>query len=98
MYLLAIALVLASSSWILKLVGGILAGIKKANFSTLDHDAAHNSITRLKKLNKYIAIIEFTPGLFNYVLWSVYAARLKNLRVRCVPKAEVNNCRASVCS
>ncbi len=69
MYLLAIALVLASSSWILKLVGGIVAGIKMANLSTLAHDAAHNSLTKSRKLNKYISIIGFTPGLFNYALW-----------------------------
>lgn len=69
MYLLAIALVLASSIWALKLVGGIIAGIKMANLSTLAHDAAHNSLTKSKKLNKFIAIIGFTPGLFNYALW-----------------------------
>ena len=69
MYLLAIALVLASTSWVLKIVGGIIAGIKMANMSTLAHDAAHNSLTRSKILNKYIAIIGFTPGLFNYALW-----------------------------
>ena len=69
MYILAIALVLASSSWILKLVGGIVAGIKMANLATLAHDAAHNSLTRSKRLNKYIAIIGFAPELFNYALW-----------------------------
>jgi omega-6 fatty acid desaturase (delta-12 desaturase) len=69
MYVFAIMLVLASSSWILKLAGGILAGIKMANLTTLAHDAAHNSLTRSKTLNKYIAIIGFTPGLFNYALW-----------------------------
>lgn len=68
-YLLAIVLVLASSSWVLKLVGGIVAGIKMANLSTLAHDAAHNSLTKSKKLNKFIAITGFTPGLFNYALW-----------------------------
>lgn len=69
MYLLAIALVLASSSWILKLVGAVFAGIKMANLSTLAHDAAHNSLTRSRWLNKYIAILGFTPALFNYALW-----------------------------
>jgi omega-6 fatty acid desaturase (delta-12 desaturase) len=69
MYILAIVLVLASSSWILKLIGGIIAGIKMANLSTLAHDAAHNSLTKSRKINKYIAIVGFTPGLFNYALW-----------------------------
>ncbi|VAW92305.1 hypothetical protein MNBD_GAMMA21-1203 [hydrothermal vent metagenome] len=69
MYILAIVLVLASSSWILKLIGGIIAGIKMANLSTLAHDAAHNSLTGSRTLNKYLAIIGFTPGLFNYALW-----------------------------
>lgn len=69
MYAMAIALVLASSSWILKLIGGVFAGIKMANLSTLAHDAAHNSLTRSRTLNKTIGILGFTPGLFNYALW-----------------------------
>ena len=69
MYLMAIALVLATEIWWLQLVGAIVAGIKMANLSTLAHDAAHNSLTRSRKLNKYLAIAGFTPALFNYALW-----------------------------
>ena len=69
MYLGAIALVLAADSWILKLIGGILAGVKIANLTTLAHDAAHNSLTRSRPLNKLLGIIGFAPGLFNYALW-----------------------------
>ena len=68
-YAFAIALVLASNGWVLKLVGGIIAGIKIANLTTLAHDAAHNSLTRSRTVNKYIAILGFTPALFNYALW-----------------------------
>lgn len=68
-YLLAIALVLFAPLWYLKLIGGILAGIKIANLSTLAHDAAHNSLTKSRTLNKYLTIIGFAPGLFNYALW-----------------------------
>ena len=68
-YILAITLVLASSLWYLQLIGGILAGIKMANLTTLAHDASHNSLTRSKLLNKVIAIVSFAPGLFNYALW-----------------------------
>ena len=69
LFVFAIVLVLASSSWILKLAGGIIAGIKIANLVTLAHDAAHNSLTGSRVLNKYIAILGFAPGLFNYSLW-----------------------------
>ncbi len=69
MYVFAILLVLASSGWMLKLIGGVIAGIKMANLTTLAHDAAHNSLTRSRALNKYIAILGFAPGLFNYSLW-----------------------------
>jgi omega-6 fatty acid desaturase (delta-12 desaturase) len=62
MYLLAIALVLASSSWILKLVGGILAGIKMANLSTLDHDAVHNSLTRSKTSTSILPSSDLPPA------------------------------------
>ncbi|HYA38478.1 MAG TPA: fatty acid desaturase [Candidatus Methylomirabilis sp.] len=69
MYLGAITAVLFAP-WILaKLAAGVVAGIKMGNLITLAHDAAHNSLTSSRKLNKLIAVVSFTPGLFNYRLW-----------------------------
>ncbi|MEQ1593380.1 MAG: fatty acid desaturase [Thiobacillaceae bacterium] len=68
-YVAAIAIVfLAPWGWV-KFVAGIFAGAKMANLATLAHDASHNSLTASRSLNKLIAIVSFTPSLFNYRLW-----------------------------
>ncbi len=69
-YLLAILAVLYAPWLWVKVLAGVVAGLKMANLATLAHDAAHNVLTRSRWLNKYIAIISFTPGLFNYRLWT----------------------------
>ena len=53
----------------MKILASVLAGIKMANLATLAHDAAHNSLTKSVKLNKFIAVTAFLPCLFNYRLW-----------------------------
>ena len=53
----------------MKLIASIGAGIKLSNLTTIAHDAAHNSLTNHRVLNKVIAIISLLPGLFNYRLW-----------------------------
>lgn len=68
-YMAAIAVVLFVPWLPLKLFASIFAGIKIANLATLAHDASHNSLTASRPLNKLIAIIAFTPGLFSYRLW-----------------------------
>jgi acyl-lipid omega-6 desaturase (Delta-12 desaturase) len=68
-YCVAIATVLFAPWMLLKLIAGVLAGAKVANLATLGHDAAHNSLTASRTLNKAIGIVSFTPGLFNFRLW-----------------------------
>lgn len=70
MYLSAVVAVLFVPWLWLKVIAGIVAGLKMANLATLAHDAAHNVLTRSRVLNKYIAIASFTPGLFNFRLWT----------------------------
>ena len=53
----------------MKLLASIFAGIKLSNLSVIAHDAAHNSLTKSRKLNKFIAITSLMPCLFNYRLW-----------------------------
>ena len=48
---------------------GVLAGAKMSGLSILAHDAAHNSLTKSKRINKFLAITSLTPCLFNYELW-----------------------------
>jgi acyl-lipid omega-6 desaturase (Delta-12 desaturase) len=68
-YLIAIVGVLYAPWLLLKVIAGIIAGIKMANLATIGHDAAHNVLTSSRTLNKYIGILSFTPSLFNYRLW-----------------------------
>lgn len=53
----------------MKIVASILAGVKISNLSVIAHDAAHNSLTKSRRLNKFIAITSFLPCFFNYRLW-----------------------------
>jgi len=53
----------------MKVIASILAGFKVANLATIAHDAAHNSLTRSRGLNKFIAVTALLPGLMNYRLW-----------------------------
>ena len=69
-YVLAIVAVLYAPWLWVKVLAGIIAGLKMANLATLAHDAAHNVLTSSRRLNKLIAIVSFTPGLFNYRLWT----------------------------
>jgi len=69
LYIVSIAVVLFAP-WIwAKLAAGIFAGVKISNLVTIGHDAAHNCLTSSRTLNKFIAIVSFTPALFNYRLW-----------------------------
>jgi len=69
LYLISIYGVLFLPELWMKLAASIFAGVKLGNLATVAHDAAHNSLTKLKSLNKFIAITSFLPCLFNYRLW-----------------------------
>ena len=64
----------------MKIIASVVAGIKIANLATLAHDAAHNSLTKSRLLNKLIAIASFLPGLINYQLWLYDHHRLHHAR------------------
>ncbi len=68
-YLGALVAMLFAPWLAIKIIAGIFAGVKMANLATIGHDAAHNVLTKSRLLNKLIAIVAFTPGLFNYRLW-----------------------------
>ena len=65
-YVAAVAGVLFLPDLWMKIVCGVVAGIKISSLFTVAHDAAHGSLTRSATLNRAIAIASFTPGLFNY--------------------------------
>ncbi len=65
----ALAGVLFLPSLGLKIIASVIAGVKMANLATLGHDAAHNTLTSSRKLNRALGIASFMPCLFNYRLW-----------------------------
>jgi omega-6 fatty acid desaturase (delta-12 desaturase) len=65
----AIAMVLFAPSMNWKLVGSILAAIKLTAFLTLGHDAAHRTLVKDRKLNKWLAYACLVPCIHNYRLW-----------------------------
>lgn len=80
LYVLCIYGVLFLPEIWMKAVAGTIAGFKIANLATIAHDAAHNSLTKSRWLNKYLAITSFLPGLFNYELWLYDHHRLHHSR------------------
>ena len=70
MYLACILGVLYLPELWMKAIASIGAGIKISNLATIAHDAGHNSLTRSRKLNDFIAVIALLPGLMNYRLWA----------------------------
>ena len=68
-YAAAIAGVLLLPALSLKIACSLFAGLKIANLATLGHDAAHESLTPSRRLNKLLGIIVFMPGLTNWALW-----------------------------
>ncbi len=69
LYMVSIYGVLMLPNLWMKLLASIFAGFKISNLSVIAHDAAHNSLTKSKRLNKFIAITSLLPCLFNYRLW-----------------------------
>ena len=68
-YFAAIAGVLFLDALALKLLCGVVAGIKISNLATLGHDGAHGSLTTSSRLNNLLGTLGFLPGLTNYRLW-----------------------------
>ena len=69
LYVISIYGVLILPDIWMKFLASIFAGLKISNLSVIAHDAAHNSLTKSRRLNKFIAITSLLPCLFNYRLW-----------------------------
>ncbi|MDY0747351.1 fatty acid desaturase [Paucibacter sp. R3-3] len=53
----------------LQLVGALLAGFMIARLFVIGHDACHQSLTRHRRLNRWIGRLVFLPSLTPYSLW-----------------------------
>jgi acyl-lipid omega-6 desaturase (Delta-12 desaturase) len=63
-------LVVFFAPWLgVKVLASLVVGSKLANLITLGHDAAHNTLTASRRLNRVIALACFIPCLHNYRLW-----------------------------
>ncbi len=52
-----------------KILCSLVAGLKISNLSSLGHEFAHGTLVRGAGFNKFLAVMSFMPGLFNYRLW-----------------------------
>jgi len=68
-YLVALGGVLFLPDLWMKLGSSVLAGMGQAKLLSLAHDAAHDSLTGSRRLNRLLAIIAFTIFHYNYRLW-----------------------------
>jgi acyl-lipid omega-6 desaturase (Delta-12 desaturase) len=66
MFGLALALFATDTPW--RVFGSLLVGLKMGALYTLAHDAAHNSLTASRGLNKALGIVGYVASLHNYRL------------------------------
>ncbi|ARP93032.1 fatty acid desaturase [Bordetella genomosp. 13] len=71
--LLAVALAAAvlADSLLLKVAGGVAAGLITGRLFIIGHDACHQSLTPSRRLNRWLGRIAFLPSLTPYSLWEV---------------------------
>jgi acyl-lipid omega-6 desaturase (Delta-12 desaturase) len=68
LFLLGTGLALWSPHVLLRVAGAMLAGFKMSTLYAVAHDAAHNTLTASRNLNKAIGIVAYLTGFYNYRL------------------------------
>jgi acyl-lipid omega-6 desaturase (Delta-12 desaturase) len=68
LFLLGTAVALCSTNVLLRVAGALLAGFKMSTLYAVAHDAAHNTLTASRRLNKAIGIGAYLTGFYNYRL------------------------------
>jgi len=68
LFLAGIALALLADAVWLRVAGALLAGIKMSSLYAIAHDAAHNTLTASRRLNKLIGVVAYLTGFYNYRL------------------------------
>jgi acyl-lipid omega-6 desaturase (Delta-12 desaturase) len=68
LFLLGTALALFSPHVLVRVAGALLAGFKMSTLYAVAHDAAHNTLTASRSLNKAIGIVAYLTGFYNYRL------------------------------
>ena len=67
----ALSLTVGSRNIALQVLGAVLTGFVIARLFILGHDACHQSLTRHRRLNRWIGRLVFLPSLTPYSLWEV---------------------------
>jgi acyl-lipid omega-6 desaturase (Delta-12 desaturase) len=70
-YALAIAGTIIFESLMLRILCGVLAGLRIGTLFLISHDAAHDSFTSNRWWNSIIGRIAFLPSFHNYSLWLI---------------------------
>lgn len=68
LFLLGTAIALLATHPLLRVLGGILAGMKMSSLYAVAHDCAHNVLVPSKRLNKLLGSIAYLTGFYNYRL------------------------------
>ncbi|HVZ42560.1 MAG TPA: fatty acid desaturase [Ramlibacter sp.] len=68
LFLAGTAVALLATNLALRVAGGFLAGWRMSTLYAIAHDAAHNTLTASKRLNKVIGAISYMTGFYNYRL------------------------------
>jgi acyl-lipid omega-6 desaturase (Delta-12 desaturase) len=68
LFLVGTALALLSPHVVVRVAGALLAGFKMSTLYAVAHDAAHNTLTASRGLNKAIGIVAYLTGFYNYRL------------------------------
>ncbi len=76
LYLAAITGAIMLENTFARIACAVLAGFKIATLFVIAHDAAHDSLTGSRKLNRIIGRITFLPALHNFSLWIIAHNRL----------------------
>ena len=75
-YLSAIAGIIFVDNILIRMLCSMFAGLIISALYVVAHDAAHNSFTDSKRLNKVLARVSYLPSLHNYSLWLIAHNRL----------------------
>jgi acyl-lipid omega-6 desaturase (Delta-12 desaturase) len=68
LFLIGTAFALLSTNVAVRILGAVLAGMKMSSLYAIAHDAAHNTLTANKRLNKVLGSIAYLAGFYNYRL------------------------------
>ncbi|PMS31260.1 omega-6 fatty acid desaturase (delta-12 desaturase) [Trinickia symbiotica] len=69
--LVSLAAVIQTHGFMWKAVCGLVAGFVIGRLFIIGHDACHQSLTRHRKLNRWLGRVAFLPSLTPYSLWEV---------------------------